>query len=49
MTYDGSEENLLCRQVSETWMPQQQVEKLAAFVLRAAEKAPGWATETFEP
>lgn len=49
MTYDGSEENLWCRQVSSSWMPQERVEKLAAFVLRAAQKAPGWATETFEP
>jgi len=44
MTYDGSEETFWCRQVTERWMPQQQVEQLAAFILRAAEKAPGWGT-----
>src|SRR5919199_1026357 len=47
MTYDGSEPTFWCRQVSETWMPQQQIEKLAAFVLRAAQKAPGWGTSKF--
>lgn len=47
MTYDGSEESYWCRQVPESWMPQEQVESLAAFVLTAAQKAPGWGTETF--
>lgn len=47
MTYDGSEETVWCRQVPESWMPQEQVEKLAAFVLRAAQKAPGWGKDTF--
>lgn len=47
MTYDGSEETYWCRQVPESWMPQEQVESLAAFVLTAAQKAPGWGTETF--
>ena len=47
MTYDGSEPTFWCRQVSETWMPQEQIEKLAAFVLRAAQKAPGWGTSKF--
>lgn len=47
-SYDGSEESFWCRQVPETWMPQQQVENLAAFVLRAAQKAPGWGVDTFE-
>ncbi|MBE9128834.1 MULTISPECIES: photosystem II cytochrome PsbV2 [unclassified Coleofasciculus] len=47
MTYDGSEESFWCRQVPETWMPQEQIEKLAAFVLRAAETAPGWGNEQF--
>jgi len=48
MTYDGSEETFWCRQVPESWMSQEQVEKLAAFVLRAAQKAPGWGIDTFE-
>ncbi len=47
MTYDGSEPSFWCREVPETWMPQEQVEKLAAFVLRAAQKAPGWGTSQF--
>lgn len=47
MTYDGTEESFWCRQVPETWMPQEQIENLAAFVLRAAQKAPGWGTEKF--
>lgn len=47
MSYDGSEETYLCRQVPEDWLSQKQVENLAAFVLRAAEKAPGWGTTSF--
>ncbi|MGE5657990.1 MAG: photosystem II cytochrome PsbV2 [Actinomycetota bacterium] len=47
-TYDGSEDNYWCRQVPETWMPRAEIEKLAAFVLRAAQKAPGWGVENFE-
>ena len=47
MTYDGSEPTFWCRQVTESWMPQEQIEKLAAFVLRAAQKAPGWGTSKF--
>ena len=47
MTYDGSEETYWCRKVPESWMPQEQVESLAAFVLTAAQKAPGWGSETF--
>ncbi len=48
MTYDGTEETFWCRQVPESWMPQAEIEKLAAFVLRAAQKAPGWGVENFE-
>lgn len=47
MTYDGSEPSFWCREVPETWMPQEQIETLAAFVLRAAQKAPGWGTQNF--
>lgn len=47
MTYDGSEPTFWCREVPESWMPQEQIEKLAAFVLRAAQKAPGWGTKDF--
>ena len=48
MTYEGSEESFWCRQVPESWMPREQVENLAAFVLRAAQKAPGWGKDSFE-
>ena len=47
MTYDGSDITFWCREVPESWMPQAQIEKLAAFVLRAAQKAPGWGTKQF--
>ncbi len=48
MTYDGSEASFWCRQVPESWMPQAQIENLAAFLLRAAQKAPAWGVENFE-
>ncbi len=48
MTYDGSEESFWCRQVPESWMSQPQIQDLAAFVLRAAQKAPGWGTDDLE-
>ncbi len=48
MTYDGSEESFWCRQVPESWMSQPDIENLAAFVLRAAQKAPGWGTDDLE-
>ncbi|WP_448514990.1 photosystem II cytochrome PsbV2 [Parathermosynechococcus lividus] len=47
MAYDGSEESYWCRQVSEDWLTTNQLEDLAAFILRAAAVAPGWGTETF--
>ncbi|WP_068818019.1 photosystem II cytochrome PsbV2 [Phormidesmis priestleyi] len=47
MTYDGSEETFSCRKVSENWLSQSEVETVAGFVLRAAQKAPGWGTEEF--
>lgn len=47
MTYDGSEESYVCRQVSERWMSQTQVENLSAFILRSAQKAPGWGSSSF--
>lgn len=42
MTYDGSQETYWCREVPESWMSQTEVEDLSAFILRAAQKAPGW-------
>jgi photosystem II cytochrome c550 len=47
MTYDGNEETSSCRKVSENWLSQAEVETVAGFVLRAAQKAPGWGTEEF--
>ncbi|MBE9117048.1 photosystem II cytochrome PsbV2 [Lusitaniella coriacea LEGE 07157] len=42
MNYDGSEMSIWCRQVEEDWISQAELEKLAAFVIRAAQKSPGW-------
>jgi photosystem II cytochrome c550 len=47
MSYDGSEESYWCRQVDQNWLSDEQLQTLAAFILRAAEKAPGWGAETF--
>jgi photosystem II cytochrome c550 len=47
MTYDGSEETYSCRQVSESWLSDEAAANLAAFILRSAEKAPGWGNTTF--
>jgi photosystem II cytochrome c550 len=48
MTYDGSDYSYWCRQVEEDWMSRAELEKIAAFVLRAAEKSPGWGTQQVE-
>lgn len=47
LAYDSSEEAYLCRQIPESWMSQTEVENLAAFILRAADRAPGWGTNQF--
>lgn len=47
MTYDGSDETFWCRQIPESWMSDDELANLAAFVLRAAQKAPGWGTSRF--
>ncbi|NJM18941.1 MAG: photosystem II cytochrome PsbV2 [Richelia sp. RM2_1_2] len=47
MTYDGSEETFWCREITPNILSQQQIENLAAFVLTAAKKAPGWGTDSF--
>lgn len=47
MTYDGSQETYWCRRLSPSLISPEQVESLAAFVLTAAQKAPGWGTEEF--
>ncbi|NEQ34938.1 MAG: photosystem II cytochrome PsbV2 [Okeania sp. SIO3I5] len=43
MIYDGSDYTFFCRQVTENWMSQEVVEKMGAFILRAAQKADAWA------
>jgi photosystem II cytochrome c550 len=47
LTYDGQDFGFGCREVSERWLNTEQLENLAAFVLRAAEVAPGWGIERF--
>jgi photosystem II cytochrome c550 len=47
MTYDGTEESFLCRQMPESWVSQSEIENLSAFILRAAQKAPGWGSNSF--
>jgi photosystem II cytochrome c550 len=47
LTYDGSDVSIVCRKVPESWLPRSEAENLAAFILRAAEVAPGWATENY--
>lgn len=47
LAYDGSDENFSCREVGQDWLNDDQVEKIAAFVLRAAETAKGWGTTRF--
>ncbi|MDW8202419.1 MAG: photosystem II cytochrome PsbV2, partial [Cyanobacteriota bacterium SKYGB_h_bin112] len=47
VAYDGSEDDVLCRRVSEQWLTDAQLEQIAAFILKAAEKAPGWGTDVF--
>jgi photosystem II cytochrome c550 len=47
LSYDGQDFGFGCREVSERWLSTGELENLAAFVLRAAEVAPGWGTERF--
>ncbi len=47
MTYDGGEESLYCREVPESWLAEKELENVAAFVLRSAQKAPGWGNLSF--
>jgi photosystem II cytochrome c550 len=46
--YDGSDISFWCRQVPDTWLPDQELAKLDAFVLRAAQVAEGWGSEDVE-
>lgn len=47
LTYDGTDVAVSCRDIPDSWLPTAEVEKLAAFLLRSAEVAPGWGTEKF--
>lgn len=47
MTYDGTEETYSCRQVPESWLSEEDAQNVAAFILRSAQKAPGWGNTTF--
>ncbi len=47
MSYDGTEESYACREVPESWLSASQVSTLAAFILRAAQEAPGWGNAVF--
>lgn len=42
--YDGEDDNYSCREIKQTWLSDPEVEAIAGFVLRAAEKATGWGT-----
>jgi photosystem II cytochrome c550 len=47
LTYDGQDFGFGCREVAESWISTEELEMLAAFVLRAAEVAPGWGIDRF--
>ena len=42
--YNGEDDNYSCREIKKTWLNDSEVEAIAGFVLRAAEKAAGWGT-----
>ena len=45
--YTGEDDNYGCREIKESWLNQDDVSAIAAFVLRAASIAPGWGTKDF--
>ncbi len=47
MTYNGTDETDFCRAVPESWLSETEAENVAAFILRSAQKAPGWGNTTF--
>lgn len=49
LMYDGSEESLECRRVSTRWLDDSELLNLEAFVLKAAQSAPGWGTNLMDP
>ncbi len=42
LSYDGSDFSYGCRPVPPSWMDDEALQNLAAFILRAAQAAPGW-------
>ncbi|MEM9568995.1 MAG: photosystem II cytochrome PsbV2 [Cyanobacteria bacterium P01_E01_bin.34] len=48
MTFDGFEESIECRQVPESWMDDETLTNLAAFVLKSAQSAPGWGSKRLD-
>ncbi len=47
LSYNGDDDNYGCREIAKTWLADPEVEAIAAFVLRAAEKATGWGSQDF--
>jgi photosystem II cytochrome c550 len=47
LAHDGSDENYACREISADWIADAPTEKIAAFILRAAQTAKGWGTTRF--
>ncbi|MBD2485146.1 photosystem II cytochrome PsbV2 [Planktothrix sp. FACHB-1365] len=45
VSYDGTDYNYWCREVSENWLSTDEAEKMAAYLLRAAEKVPYWGVQ----
>ncbi|MFS8867624.1 hypothetical protein [Synechococcus sp. H65.1] len=45
-SYDGSEPSYGCRPVPSSWMDEEALRNLAAFILRAAQVAPTWGSNT---
>ncbi|MDY7021514.1 MAG: photosystem II cytochrome PsbV2 [Cyanobacteriota bacterium] len=42
ISFDGSDTNYWCREIPETWLPQAEAEKLAAYIIRSGEVIPSW-------
>lgn len=47
LSYDGQDFGYGCREVPESWLSTEELETVAAFILRAADVAPGWGKEKF--
>ncbi len=47
-SYDGTDVSFGCREVSPAWMDDEQLQALAAFLLRSAQVAPNWGQAKLE-